>query len=105
MNTIQVYDPAMCCSTGICGTSIDPDLANLAAMLNQMKMHGIKVERFNLGQQPMAFATNPAVKQLLEAEGVESLPLIFINGELKSKGHYPTREERGELLRSAVSPA
>ena len=25
MTTITVFDPAMCCSTGICGPGIDPD--------------------------------------------------------------------------------
>ncbi len=59
MKTIQVYDPPMCCSTGICGTDIDPDLVNFAAMLSQLGTHGIKVERYNLGQQPMAFVQNP----------------------------------------------
>ena len=33
MKTIQVYDPAMCCSTGICGPDIDPDLVSFATML------------------------------------------------------------------------
>jgi len=61
----------MCCSTGICGTSIDPDLVNFAALLTQLGTHGIKIERFNLGQQPMAFAQNPVVKALLDQEGVE----------------------------------
>ena len=54
----------MCCSTGICGPDIDPDLVNFAAMLSQLAA-GIKVERYNLGQQPMAFVQNPAVKALL----------------------------------------
>jgi hypothetical protein len=40
MKTIQVYDPPMCCSTGICGTDIDPDLVNFAAMLSQLANHG-----------------------------------------------------------------
>lgn len=93
----------MCCSTGICGASIDPDLANFAALLNQLKSHGIKVERYNLGQSPMAFAQNAAVKSLLEKEGIESLPLVFLDGELQLKAHYPSREERAELLRAAIA--
>ena len=68
MKTIQIYDPPMCCSTGICGTDIDPDLVSLAAMLSQLGTRGIKIERYNLGQQPMAFVQNAAVKSLLEAE-------------------------------------
>ena len=26
MNKIEIFDPAMCCSTGVCGPSVDPEL-------------------------------------------------------------------------------
>jgi Arsenical resistance operon protein ArsD len=104
MKTIQVYDPPMCCSTGICGPDIDPDLVNFAAMLSQLGGHGIKIERYNLGQQPMAFVQNTAVKALLDKEGVEVLPLIFWDGEVRLKGRYPTKEERPEWFRLALEP-
>jgi len=48
MKTVQVCDPPMCCSTGICGTNIDPDLVNFAAMLAQLGQRGIPIERYNL---------------------------------------------------------
>jgi hypothetical protein len=101
MKTIQVYDPPMCCSTGICGTEIDPDLVNFAAMLSQLEAHGVKVERYNLGQQPMAFVQNPAVKALIDKEGMEVLPLTFWDGEVHSKGRYPTGEERPDWFRAS----
>ncbi|OYW75676.1 MAG: hypothetical protein B7Z37_12355 [Verrucomicrobia bacterium 12-59-8] len=101
MKSIQVYDPPMCCSTGICGTDIDPDLVNFAAMLAQFQTAGIKVERYNLGQQPMGFAQNDAVKALMIAEGTAVLPLIFWDGRLHLKGRYPTKDERPEWFRAA----
>lgn len=104
MKTIQVYDPPMCCSTGICGTDIDPDLVNFAAMLAQLGTH-IKVERFNLGQQPLAFVQNPAVKALLDKEGAGVLPVIFWDGEVHLKGRYPTRDERPAWFRAALGKA
>jgi hypothetical protein len=102
MNTIQVYDPPMCCSTGICGTDIDPDLVNFAAMLSQLGTQGIQIERYNLGQQPLAFVQNPAVKALLDKEGMDVLPLVFWDGEVHLKGRYPTKDERPAWFRSAV---
>ncbi|MEP6672185.1 MAG: arsenite efflux transporter metallochaperone ArsD [Chthoniobacter sp.] len=102
MKTIQVYDPPMCCATGVCGTDIDSDLVSFAAMLSQLGTQGIKIERYNLGQQPMAFVQNPAVKALLEAEKTEALPLIFLDGELRLKGRYPTAEERPAFFRAAL---
>jgi hypothetical protein len=102
MKTIQVYDPPMCCSTGICGPDIDPDLVNFAAMLSQLANAGVKVERYNLGQQPMAFAQNPAVKDALQKEGAEVLPLVYLDGEVYMKGRYPNHDERPALFRAAM---
>ena len=102
MKTIQVYDPAMCCSTGICGTDIDPDLVNFAALLAQLANHGIQIERHNLGQQPMAFAKNLEVRELLQTEGADVLPLIFWDGALRLKGRYPTKDERPTWIRAAL---
>jgi hypothetical protein len=102
MKTIQVYDPPMCCSTGVCGTDIDPDLVNFAAMLSQIGTRGIKIERFNLGKEPMAFVENPIVKALLDKEGAEVLPLIFWDGEVHLKGRYPTKDERTAWFRAAL---
>lgn len=103
MRHIQIYDPPMCCSTGICGTEIDPDLVNFAAMLSQLGTQGTKIERYSLGQQPIAFVQNPEVKALLEKEGTEALPLILLDGEVHFKGRYPTPEERPLFVRSALS--
>jgi hypothetical protein len=93
MTEIRVFDPAMCCSTGICGPSVDPRLARFAADLDWLKSQGISVQRFNLAQQPAAFATDPTVVAALEAKGEASLPLVKVNGEVKSTGVFPSRDE------------
>jgi len=102
MKTIQVYDPPMCCSTGLCGNEIDPALVSFAALLTQLSQRGVKVERYNLGQQPMAFIQNPAVKTLLDKEGVAVLPRLFVDGEMRLKGRYLTDDERQALSRDAL---
>ncbi len=109
MKSIQVYDPPMCCPTGLCGNDIDPALVSFAALLAELIRKGVKVERYNLGQQPMAFVQNPAVKALLDQEGLAALPLIFVDGEVHLKGRYLTDQERETLslaltARAGVSP-
>jgi Arsenical resistance operon protein ArsD len=101
MKAIQIYDPPMCCSTGVCGPDVDPDLAQFSALLNRLIAAGITVERYGLGQQPMAFVQNPKVKALLEADGVEALPLIFWDSEIVSKGKYPDASERARWMQTA----
>lgn len=96
MKTIQIYDPPMCCSTGVCGPSVDPILPQFAGFLHQLKSHGVTVERFNLAQQPLAFVQNPEVKSFLEKDGADKLPLIFIDGRLELQGAYPDHDKRVE---------
>ncbi len=102
MKSIRVYDPPMCCSTGVCGTDINPDLVNFAALLAQLGTQGLTIERYNMGQQPMAFAENSVVKALLDNEGTDVLPLIFLNDEVYLKGRYPTAIERPAFSRAAL---
>lgn len=93
MTKIEVYDKPMCCSTGICGPQVDPVLPRFAADLEWLATQGFQVNRFNLAQQPAAFAANELVKQVLAAESVECLPLILVDGQVVSKADYPTRDQ------------
>ena len=93
MTTVRVFDPAMCCSTGVCGPSVDPQLPRFAADLAWLKTQGVSVERFSLSRQPSAFAEDAAVRSALETKGAAGLPMIEVNGELKSGGVYPSRAE------------
>ena len=93
MTAVHVFDPAMCCSTGVCGPSVEPELARFAADLDWLKSQGISVERFNLSQQPGAFAADAAVKAALEAKGEGALPLVKVDGTVRSSGVYPSRPE------------
>ena len=86
MTIIQVYDPALCCSTGICGVDVDKALVSFSADADWAKQNGVQVERFNLAQQPMAFAENAVVKSFLERSGQEALPLALIDGEMALAG-------------------
>ena len=51
MQMIEVFDPAMCCDTGIYGPAVDPKLLRFAADLDWLKGLGLDVQRFNLSSQ------------------------------------------------------
>jgi len=93
MTAVLVFDPAMCCSTGVCGPSVDPRLSRFSADLDWLQRQGVSVERFNLAQQPAAFAEDRAVRAALEASGEAGLPVVKVDGEIKSTGLYPSRAE------------
>jgi hypothetical protein len=93
MKTIQVFDPAMCCNSGICGVDVDQALVTFSADVDWAKQNGIAIERFNLSSAPMAFADNKTVSSFLERSGAEALPLILVDGEMALAGRYPNRTE------------
>ncbi len=93
MKSIQVFDPALCCSTGVCGVDVDQALVSFSADVDWAKQNGARIERFNLAQQPVAFAENEVVKGFLERSGQEALPLILLDGEVALAGRYPNRTE------------
>lgn len=102
---IQIYDPPMCCSTGVCGASVNPELVRFAADLEWLRHAGVEVERYNLAQQPAAFVDNPAVKQTLANEGNDCLPLTLVDGAIVLKSRYPTREMLAEYAGVQISPS
>lgn len=93
MKTIQIFDPALCCASGVCGTDVDQALVTAAADLDWAKQQGVRLERFNLAQQPQAFADNAVVKAFLERSGQDALPLVLVDGEIALAGRYPSRDE------------
>lgn len=98
MTRVQVFDPAMCCSTGICGPSVDPKLVHFAADLDWVKGNGVSVERFGLSLQAAAFVKDKDVKEALASKGQDALPLVKVDGVVKSFGRYPTRAELAEWI-------
>lgn len=107
MKNIQIFDPALCCSTGVCGTDVDQALVHFSADVAWANEHGAQMERFNLAQQPMAFAENAVVKGFLQRSGHEALPLILVDGDIALAGRYPSRAElaRWAGIDSAAMPA
>ncbi len=97
MKKLEVFDPAMCCSTGVCGVEVDPVLAQFAGDLKWVAEHGVIVERHNLGQEPQSFAANQAVVKIME-QGMDMLPIIMIDGHIISTGIYPSRQQLAHKL-------
>ncbi|MGC8463153.1 MAG: arsenite efflux transporter metallochaperone ArsD [Acidimicrobiales bacterium] len=102
MTTVEVFDPPMCCSTGVCGPSVDPALAAFAADLGRLSEQGVVVERHNLSQEPKAFAERDLVRELLAERGDEALPAVVVDGVLRSSGRYPSWVELEAWAREAA---
>lgn len=90
MSEIEIFEPAMCCSTGVCGPGVDKELLRVATFINQLEGEGKKVIRYNLSSTPQAFIENKHVNDALASEGADILPITYVDGEIKQVGSYPT---------------
>jgi len=103
--TLKVFDPALCCSTGVCGPEVDDTLVRFAADVAWLKTQGVEVQRLNLAQEGGMFAANRVVQKALMGEGVSCLPLLMLDGQEIARGRYPTREELSRLTSVAGTMA
>ena len=80
MPVINVYEPALCCSTGVCGADLDQALVTFTADVDHLRGLGADISRHNLASDPAAFAGNDSVRSFLEVAGSEGLPLTMVDG-------------------------
>lgn len=98
MKNIEIFDPAMCCSTGVCGPSIDTELMRMATVISTLGEKGIVIKRHGLSNEPADFITNKVVNEALQKGGADVLPITLLDGEvIKTKG-YPSNEEISKWL-------
>lgn len=90
---VEIFDPAMCCSSGLCGPTVDPTLVKMNDSVLALKKQGIEVERYNLAQQPKEFLANKTVSGMIHKNGKNVLPIVMVNGSVFRTGEYPSYEE------------
>ena len=98
MKKMCIYEPALCCETGLCGVNVDPELLRISTALNTLKTEGVVIERYNLNNAPMEFVKSSIVNQYVNEKGVDGLPVVTVDGEIVLAGRYPANDEILTLL-------
>ncbi|MEQ6377649.1 arsenite efflux transporter metallochaperone ArsD [Bacillaceae bacterium S4-13-56] len=93
MSKIEIFDPALCCPTGVCGPNVDPELTRIANAIFILEKEGIEIKRYNLGNEPQHFVESSEIQKLLEEKGIEALPAVLVDKKLEKVGAYPSNEE------------
>lgn len=94
MNQFTIYEPAMCCSTGVCGPSINENLMLFTSAMEALNsVKDLVAVRYNLSNNPQAFVANEKVSALLQERGASALPITILNNEIKKVGEYPSLDE------------
>lgn len=90
---IEIFEPSLCCPTGVCGPEPDKALIELQNTIQILSKAMVEVKRYAINQVPLAFTGNPVVKQFITTEGPGKLPLTLFNGQIIKKGSYATLDE------------
>ena len=93
MKTMKIFEPAMCCPTGLCGVGVDPELLRISTVLNTLKENGVEVQRYNLTSAPKEFVNHKAVAEFLNKFGPDKLPVVMVDDFIVITGRYPSNEE------------
>lgn len=96
MKKIEIFDPAMCCPTGLCGTNINPELMRISIVIETLRKRGITVVRHNLRDEPQVYVSNKTINEYLQKQGAEALPITLVDGEIAVTQSYPTTKQMSE---------
>jgi len=89
---IEIFESAMCCPTGLCGPSIDPEILRISTVVGTLEKQ-VDIKRYNLTNNTKEFISNKIINDLLAKEGENILPVTIVDGVIEKKGTYPTNEE------------
>ena len=93
MPEIHVYEPALCCTTGVCGPDLDQALVTFTADAAHVNEAGGHVARHNLANDPHAFVDTESVRAFMHLAGSDGLPLTTVDGATVLTGRYPDRSQ------------
>ena len=90
---LEIFEPALCCASGVCGPEPDKVLIELQNTMQILHKAGVNVNRYAINQVPLAFTRNPVVKQFIMTEGPGNLPIALLDGQIIKKCGYPSLDE------------
>ena len=90
---VEIFDPPMCCPTGICGPTIDQTLLDLNEMVMALQAQGVSVARYQMTSHPNAFLGNAEVMKFVHELQMAALPITVVRGKVIKTQVYPSLEE------------
>ena len=90
---VEIFDPPMCCSSGLCGPALDQTLLDVNEMILSLQRSGVRVERFQMTSHPNAFLDAAPVMQLVREKQMDALPITLVYSRVLKVGAYPTQAE------------
>lgn len=99
---VELFDPPMCCPSGLCGPALDQTLLDVNEMVMTLQRENLRVERYQLASHPNAYLANPEVMKLVREKQMEALPIIVVRGRVIKAGAYASLAEIKAALGVAI---
>lgn len=90
---VEIFDPPLCCPTGLCGPTLDQTLLDVNEMVLALQAEKKRVERYQMTTHPNAFLSNAEVMKLIREKQLDALPITVVHGRVIKVGGYPTLAE------------
>jgi hypothetical protein len=102
---LEIYEPVMCCPSGVCGPEPDKELIRFNGDLEKLrKEYGeLKVTRASLSFDANKFLQNKTIFELVKGNGAGVLPVTMLDGEIVEQQRYPKYEELKALVEARVN--
>ena len=93
MKTLFIYEPALCCETGVCTFCVDTEPIRITSIAKNLRRSGVTLQRYDLRNSPQEFDNNADINKLINSQGVDLLPATFVDGKIVKTKEYPTVDE------------
>jgi hypothetical protein len=90
---VALFDPPMCCPTGLCGPALDQTLLDVNEMILTLQAAGVRIERYQMTSHPQIFINNSDVMRLVREKQLTALPITLVRERVVKVGSYPTLDE------------
>lgn len=90
---VELFDPPMCCPTGLCGPTLDQTLLDVNEMIFNLQAEGLQVARYQMASEPQAFLNNADIMRLVREQQMAALPITVVRGKVIKVGKYPSLTE------------
>lgn len=96
---VEIFDPPLCCPTGLCGPALDQNLLDLMETIMELQNEGYQVKRYQMKSSPQAFLSQSEVMLLINSKQMAALPIVLVRGQLLTSGFYPKLVEIKDQLK------
>lgn len=100
---VEIFDPPLCCPTGLCGPTLDQTLLDVSEMILALKAEQVRIERYQMASHPHNFLNNAEVMGLVRERQMEALPVTVVQGKVIKAGAYPSLAEVTTALKQSLS--